>query len=257
MTNVVKHLDLGCYTTLRASLSYKYVKFLPNHTLHETICIKIRSPYNNYVVCRKEKIMKRIATAIIIAIVASTCIAHADPNLEKRVAELEKEVTELKAALAPVMAKAKAEQIVSQQRTKAKQRMRKDSEHYSRDDLRKIETLYQVANKQWQTQEGKDSLEILIEKYDNANRTGCALLYLGQMKKGKDREEYLKRAIDDFGDCFYGDGVQVGAYARYYLAYHYKEEGQSSKAKDLYEELADKYPDAIDHKGKLLADLIK
>jgi hypothetical protein len=198
--------------------------------------------------------MKNIIIAVV---VASACIAHANPNLEKRVAELEKEVAELKAALAPVIEKAKVEQIVAEQRNKARERMREDSEQYSRDDLRKIESLYQVANKQWKTQEGKDSLEILIEKYDNANRTGCALLYLGQMSTGKQREEYLIRAIADFSDCFYGDGVQVGAYARYYLAYHYKEEGRNGKAKELYEELADNYPDAIDHKGKLLADLIK
>ena len=201
--------------------------------------------------------MKRIITALVVATVASACVAHADPKLEKRVAELEKEMTELKTALAPVMEKAKAEQIVAQQRIEAKKRMRKDSEFYSRDELREVETLYQVANKQWRTQEGKDSLKELIKKYDKANRTGCALLYLGQMSKGEEREEYLKQAIEDFSDCFYGNGVQVGAYARYYLAYYYKKSGEEKKAKELFTEIDGEYPNAINHKGKLLSTLIE
>ena len=198
--------------------------------------------------------MKRTIIAIVIA---SACVAHANPKLETRVAELEKEVAELKASLAPVLSEVKAKGIADQQRVKAKMRMRKDSEIYSRDELREIESLYQVANKQWRSQEGKDSLKELIEKYDKANRTGCALLYLGQMSKGEEREEYLKQAIEDFSDCFYGDGVQVGAYARYYLAYHYKESGKQNKADKLFAELEQQYPEAIDHEGRLLQDVIE
>jgi hypothetical protein len=138
----------------------------------------------------------------------------------------------------------------------ARERMRKDLEVYSREQLQEIESLYQVANKNWRKQEGKDSLEKLIEKYDKANRTGCALLYLGQMSAGQEKEEYLQKAIEGFNDCYYGDGVQVGAYARYYLAYHYKENGAEEKAKALFDEIASKYPDAIDHQGKLLSDSI-
>ena len=80
--------------------------------------------------------MKRTIIAIIIA---SACIANASPNLEQRVAELEKEVAELKTALAPVLAEAKEKEIVTQQRTEAKKRMLKDAEVYSRDELREIE----------------------------------------------------------------------------------------------------------------------
>ena len=96
----------------------------------------------------------------------------------------------------------------------------------------------------------------LIKKYNKANRTGCALLYLGQMSKGEEREEYLKQAIADFSDCFYGNGVQVGAYARYYLAYHYKESGEEKKSTELFEEIGEMYPNAINHKGRLLADFL-
>jgi TolA-binding protein len=193
---------------------------------------------------------------IFLLVIAATGVCHAQDSsaLEQRVAALEKEVAALKAAIAPVAEKARAGQRVAEQRNKARARMRRDLEVYSSDELREIEGLYQTANKQLGTQEATDSLNKLIEKYDRANRTGCALLYLGQSSKGKEREEYLKRAIADFSDCFYGDGVQVGAYARFYLAYHYKEEGEADKAKEMFDEIAKEYPDAIDHKGNFLAD---
>lgn len=177
--------------------------------------------------------------------------------LEKRVKELEERVLKLETSTAPVAAKAEAEKKADQQRALARERMRKDSETYSREELQEIESLYQVANQKWQTQEGKDSLKKLIDKFDKANRTGCALLYLGQMSKEKEREDYLQKAITGFGDCFYGDGVQVGAYARLYLAYYYKENGQKEKAEELFKEITSKYPDAIDHKGRLLSDSLK
>ncbi|MBT3295069.1 MAG: hypothetical protein HN919_11830 [Verrucomicrobia bacterium] len=199
--------------------------------------------------------MRKIVAAIVVATVTCASVAQADPTLETRVQKLEKEVAELKAALAPLVEKTKAEQVVATQRSNARARMRKDSQLYTRDELREIETLYQVANRQWNSKEGKDSLKELIKKYDKANRTGCALLYLGQMTKGEEREKYLKQAIADFSDCFYGDGVQVGAYARYYLAYHYRESGDDKKAAELFEAMRTLYPSAIDHKGRRLADL--
>jgi hypothetical protein len=198
--------------------------------------------------------MKKLLAALI-----ATCsmFAQADPGLEQRVAELEKEVAELKASLAPVIEKAKTEEIVARQRNAARTRMRKDAEIYSSDELKEIENLYQVANKNWRTDEGKDSLKKLISKYDKANRTGCALLYLGQMSEGDEQVKYLKQAIENFSDCYYGDGVQVGAYARYYLAHHYRKSDESEKAAALFAELAELYPDAINHKGKLLSTLIE
>ncbi|WP_372797718.1 hypothetical protein [Pontiella sp.] len=198
--------------------------------------------------------MKRILTVIAIT---ATLLARAEPDLEQRVAQLEKEVAELKAALAPVIEEARAEHIADGQRNAARARMRKDAEIYSRDELKEIESLYQVANKQWKSAEGKESLKKLISKYDRANRTGCALLYLGQMSRGEERERYLQQAIRDFSDCYYGDGVQVGAYARYCLAYHFKESGEPEKAAALFNAIGEHYPDAINHQGKPLSTLIE
>jgi len=86
-----------------------------------------------------------------------------------------------------------------------------DRKNYSTEQLREIENLYQVANKLWKTPEAKTSLKVLIEKYPKSNRTGCAVQYMGQMSSGEEKEKYLKLAIKDFSDCYYGNGVQVGA----------------------------------------------
>ena len=142
------------------------------------------------------------------------------------------------------------------QRIKARERMREDRNIYSQDELKEIETLYQVANKNWQTEEGKESLKRLTLKYASANRVGCAMLYLGQMSTGDDQIEYLRRAIDDFSDCFYGDGAQVGGFARYVLLHRYQQDGENEKAQKLIDEIRTNYPDAIDHRGNRITSLL-
>jgi len=185
-----------------------------------------------------------------------TCAVSAQTmtDLKKRIEALEARVAKLESAAGQSETKASKEQIVDGERAKARVRMRKDLDVYSREDLGKIEKLYQVANKDWNSDAGKQSLQQLISQYGKANRTGCALLYLGQMTQGDERVHYLQQAIKDFGDCYYGDGVQVGAYARLYLAGTYKKAGQTAKADALIQEIKEQFPNAINHRGDLLAD---
>ena len=133
---------------------------------------------------------------------------------------------------------------------RARQRMRQDSQKHSPEQLREAEELYQVANKNWRTPEAKASLEQMVEKFPAVNRTGCAVLYLAQYSEGDERERLLKQAIDQYGDCFYGNGVQVAAFARLLLGDHYQRGGQPEKAKELFDEIRKKYPDAITHRGE-------
>jgi len=200
--------------------------------------------------------------SIVISVVLISCAFSAMAHdtlkikaLEKRVAALEAKMAKLDSATAPVVKQANADQVCEDQKNKARERMRKDLKVYSKDELRAIESLYQVANKNWKTDKakGKASLLKMVSKYDKANRTGCALLYIGQMTQGEERESYLKQAIEGYSDCFYGDGVQVGAYARYYLAYYYKDAGDKKKAKALFDEIRKDYPNAITHSGKSLS----
>jgi hypothetical protein len=135
-------------------------------------------------------------------------------------------------------------------------RTTQDQEKYTQQQLRDAEQLYAVANQKWGTPEAKESLQTMIQKYSDINRTGCAVLYLAQMSQGDERAHYLQECIDKYNDCFYGDGVQVGAYARFLLAGDYKNQGETEKAKALFVEIKSKYADAIDHGGDLLVDSI-
>jgi hypothetical protein len=135
-------------------------------------------------------------------------------------------------------------------------RIARDRKTYTQRQLNEIENLYQVANKKWNTPEAKESLGKLVSKYNKANRVGCAMLYLGQMIDGQEREKYLKTAIEQYSDCWYGDGVQVGAYARFQLALYYQKIGKQKEAIKLFNELREKFPDAIDHRGRILSDSI-
>ncbi len=199
-----------------------------------------------------------MAVAAIMAMVSTGLADETDrvKQLEKRVAELEARLAKLEAAVGPVLAKAEAEQRVNMQRAKARQRIKQDAQHYSQAQLKEVESLYQVANRNWKTEEGKASLEKLIGQYDKANRTGCAMLYLGQLSQGDQKVLYLLRAIKDHSDCFYGNGVQVGAYARMHLAWHFQKVGEQAKATALFDEIRQMYPEAIDHKGRALVDLM-
>ena len=136
-------------------------------------------------------------------------------------------------------------------------RTAQDEGKYTPQQLRDAEQLYAVANQKWGTPEAKESLQTMIQKYPDINRTGCAVLYLAQMSQGDERAQYLQECIDKYNDCFYGDGAQVGAYARFFQAQDYKSQGDTEKAKALFDELKSKYPDAIDHRGDLLIDSIK
>jgi len=142
---------------------------------------------------------------------------------------------------------------VKKAKAKAMERMAEDSKTYSSVELEEIEELYQAAKGELDSSKDKRNLKKLITKYKKANRSGCMLMMLAEVSKGKKKEEYFKQAMDDHFDCYYGDGVQVGPYAMFKLYIYYKSQGQKSKAEALIKELKDKYPDAIDHRGALLS----
>jgi hypothetical protein len=135
-------------------------------------------------------------------------------------------------------------------------RTAQDSGKYTPAQLNNAEQLYQVANQKWGTPEAKESLQIMVQKFPDINRTGCAVLYLAQMSQGDERAQYVQDCIDKYNDCFYGDGVQVGAYARFLLAKDYKSQGDTSKAKALFNEIKANYAGAIDHNANLLVDIL-
>ena len=180
-------------------------------------------------------------------------------ELQDRVAKLEARLAEVEKRLGSgggPAAAAPDRAAIDALRVKAQARMRQDLEKRSREEVREAEQLYQVANKNWRSPEAKASLEQMIKRFPDLNRTGCAILYLGQMSEGDERVKLLQTAIDNHGDCFYGNGVQVGAFARLLLGHHYKEAGDAEKAKKLFDQLRNDFPDAVDHRGRPLAGQI-
>ena len=190
-------------------------------------------------------------------------------KLEARLAELEKQVKPLVAQrggggaaagggdndakpAAAVQPATRNEALVRQAQVKARARMRQDARKHSSEEIGSAEELYQVANKNWRTEQARQSLQQMVEKFPDVNRTGCAVLYLGQMSVGEERERLLTDAMEKYGDCYYGNGVNVGAYARFLLAHYYKDNGEADKAKKLFNEIRTKYADAVDHGGRSL-----
>jgi len=201
--------------------------------------------------------MRRIAC--IGLILCFTPIARGDDDQDKQIAELkakvatlEKRVAALEKMLAPMQGDAQKKAL----RELFENRMAADAKKYKPEQIREAEQLYQTMNKNWRSDEGKAALQKMIEKYPDMNRTGCAELYLGQVSDGEEKAAHLQTAIDKHSDCMYGDGVQVGAYARYLLALYYKEKGDNTRANSLFDEIRKDYPLAVDHKGRSLEEQI-
>jgi hypothetical protein len=83
------------------------------------------------------------------------------------------------------------------------------------------------------------------------------VLYLAQMSAGTERETYLKSAIADHGEAWYGDGAQVGALARAQLAAYYANTGRLEEAQKLADEVRTRFPGAVDHAGARLTDALR
>lgn len=186
--------------------------------------------------------------------IACLCTGLFAETQEEKLARLEKKIDQLEKAVQPLLAQQKKQEITQEQQKEARKRMGKDSGNYSKEQLREIEQMYQAWRKVPET-ERIASLKALAAKYPKSNRAGCAWLYAARWEKpGKTQIEDLKRAIDGFGDCRYGDGVQVGAYARFVLGKLLEKDGKKEEAQKYFNELKTSFPNAIDHSGNLLIE---
>lgn len=150
-----------------------------------------------------------------------------------------------------------AEPTLEALRAAAQQRMRDDRQRYSVDEIRAIETLYQSANRDLGAPGARGRLEQLIKEYPASNRAGCALLYLARQSAGAEREAKLKQAIASHSDARYGDGTQVGAFARALLAAYYARNGKLDEARKLAAEVQSRFPGAVDHAGLRLSETLR
>jgi hypothetical protein len=102
-----------------------------------------------------------------------------------------------------VAAQPAATPALEELRAKARERMERERATFTMEQVREIESLYQSANRDLRAPSSKE-----------ANRAGCALLYLAQLSPPAERETFLTRAIADHSDAWYGDGTQVGPFAK-------------------------------------------
>jgi hypothetical protein len=191
---------------------------------------------------------------ILIFLCTLATTGHANEGvLLQRIVTLEKRIAELEERLAPVLEQERIKKVVQEQKALARDRIMIDAEIYQRHDLQVIEKLYQTAAQDWKSKEAKKAIPYLIERYPRANRTGCAILNRAQASEGKEQLELLEQAVGSFGNCYYANGVQVGAYARLYLAMRHKKDGNDKDASKHFEIIRANYANAVDHKGQLLS----
>src|ERR1039458_1886912 len=161
-------------------------------------------------------------------------------QLKAQVAALEKRMSEMEKSLLP--AKTQLEQQARQRayRERFDRRRELDRKKYTDEQLTEAEKIYQAGDSKWGSPECIEILKQMLEKYPDINRSGCALLDIAVNTTGPESEKYLKDCIQKYDDCYYGDGVQIGAFARFYLADYYSKTGENEKAEALRKETAGK-----------------
>lgn len=203
-----------------------------------------------------------IITAFLLSALAANSLLFAQANnddvakLKQRVAQLEKQVQEISQLVEPLKTQQATDNRRKVLRERFEKRMSLDRTKYTREQLREAENLMGIADQKYGSPEANESLQALIKNYPDSNRAGCAMLYVAQQSQGDERAKCLKDCIQKYNDCFYGDGVQVGAYARFFLAADYRNAGDKTKAESLYSEIRASYADAVDHRGRLLVEII-
>jgi beta-lactamase regulating signal transducer with metallopeptidase domain len=174
---------------------------------------------------------------------------HEVKQLKAQVAALEKRISEMENSLPPA-----ERQRASRERFDRRREL--DRQKYTQEQLAKAEEMMATADRQFGSAACIETLKQMVEKFPNANRAGCALLYLAQSTTGPESEGYFMDCIQKYDDCYYGDGVRIGAFARFCLANYYNATNEDEKAEALYKEIKDNYSDAIDHNGQLLINII-
>ena len=194
------------------------------------------------------------------ALVSAGCVVTGNQEVEQlkaKNAALEERISEMEKILQPLQTQAEQQARQRAYRERFDRRRELDLKKYTREQLTEAENMYAAAESKWNSPEYSESVKQMVQKFPDANRAGCLLLEFAQNTTGPDSEKCFKDCIEKYNDCYYGDGVQVGAFARFWLADHYSKTNENEKAAALYKEIKDNYSDAIDHNGQLLITLIK
>lgn len=150
-------------------------------------------------------------------------------------------------------------QQLEKAKANAQRRNEEDRNRYTPLTLSMVEKTYQIANKSndYSSPDVRRAMEAVLSQCPGCNRAGCAVAYLGYGSTGAEAIRWYRMAVQRYDDCWWNDGVQVGAMARYRLMLELRKSGEQSEATALEKELRQRYADALHHDGTLLVSKLK
>lgn len=180
--------------------------------------------------------------------------ATAPQDLATRVAALEQELAALRELLAPI--RQRQETMKRQQELQRMVQARREAEQQtlSEAERQKLETLFRTATQQWNKPEGEAALAALTEQFPQSDRTASAYLQTGQMRRDEIGEAHLRFAAEKFEDNCNLAGLKIGPLARFFLAMRLWNGNRKDEARILFQELRERFPDAIGPRGNRLIE---
>jgi hypothetical protein len=127
-------------------------------------------------------------TKILQPIVLLTIIAILGGSLAYEVVQRHRTLQLLK----PLKAQQARESRQRALRERFEKRMAQDQDKYTPEQLREAENMYLVASRNSGFPKGNESLETMIKKYPDVNRTGCATLDVAEGSRGDERAKDLQ-----------------------------------------------------------------
>jgi len=137
----------------------------------------------------------------------------------------------------------------------------RDERRYDARSLKEIENLYRRGNERIDTEEGRDALEELVEKYPESNRRGCAAMNLGATYLNEGELEaaaaHLEAIISAGSDAVFENGERILPKAMYNYGMLLERRGDEDGARDVWEGLGARFPGETDGNGIPYAKLVE
>ena len=150
-----------------------------------------------------------------------------------------------------------AQQALEAGKRAAQERWQVDAKHFTKEELKKIEAEYQrIHQMPHDSDEFRSAVDVFLTNYPTTNRAGCLALDRARNYERSARIKALKYAVKHYGNCRFGDGVQVAAMGRLYQAEEAFAAQDTDTAKKLCAEIRANHPNSVDHGQKLLRERI-
>lgn len=145
-----------------------------------------------------------------------------------------------------------SKEILQELQKKARERIADDARYYSSEEREEIIKLYTS----WKSKKSKEREAIVLtlqRRFPRANLTGCITFRMALSSSRSRQIKLLQQVIKNYNDSWYGNGVQIGPLARYYLIIMLMQDGKKAEAKKYRDELETSYPNALYSSQTLLS----